>query len=176
MIGIASDFEKFVGLYSSAAVSSMYPMALKCLMVRAEAWSVCSWKDLRLLSLTQKPSVYLQHCCQLSNSLRASVVLQHCSEQAEIDSEGNSHVCGRLFWSILLFYRYKAGLTWAQLCLIMVSRGVSSARTSRRASASNSSRPTFSEGEKVFPSDWIDSMVLETAAPSFGDTATSTDG
>lgn len=35
MIGIANDLEKFVGSYSSAAVSLMYPIAAKCRIVRA---------------------------------------------------------------------------------------------------------------------------------------------
>ena len=67
-------------------------------------------------------------------------------------------------------------LTWAQLCLIIVSRGISNALTRRRASASSSSRPALSLGENALPRVSIFSRVDGTLAASFGDRATSTDG
>jgi hypothetical protein len=104
------------------------------------------------------------------------IVLQNCFEQAEIDSECDGHMRGGLHLLVAAIHRSAARFACAQLCLIMVLRGVRSALTSRRASASNSCRPALFNREKVAPSDWIDSIVLETTSALLGDTATLTYG
>lgn len=151
-------------------------MALRCLMVRAEPYQLLAWPGSRQAIQTQETRIRSQHFTQLSHRLWRAAVLQHRTEQTKINSKRDSHVCSRLFQSAAAIPLHEGGLTWAQLCLIMVSRGVSSALTSRRASASSSWRPKLSVGVKVLPNAWIDSMVLETASASFGDVATSTDG
>jgi hypothetical protein len=66
-----------------------------------------------------------------------------------------------------------AMLTWAQQCLIIVSRGVSRAWTSWRASASSWRLTVSSVAENELPSVWMDSIVDGILLGSFGEIATS---